>query len=121
MELQKHHMDEDLIDEYIAKFETLLSKGNISRTEVGTIEKFKDELKSGVLKGILIRDTWPTNIDEWEKAARCEVCHFGIMKEALGRQSQSFGKPSKWQADAYKFLFKKKNKPVPMEVDAATT
>ena len=85
MKLQKHRMDGDLINEYIAKFKTLLSKGNIPRTEVGAIEKFKDGLKPGVLKGILIRDTWPTNIDEWEEAARREVRHFGIMKEALGR------------------------------------
>ena len=49
------------------------------------------------------------------------VCRFGIMKEALGRQGQSFGKPPKWQADAHKFLAKKKNEPVPMKVDAATT
>ena len=72
MELQKHRMDGDLIDEYIAKFETLLSKGEIPWTEVGAIKKFKNGLKPGVLKGILIRDTWPTNIDEWEEAARCE-------------------------------------------------
>ena len=85
IELQKHRMDRDLIDEYIAKFETLLSKGDIPRTEVGVIEKFKDGLKPRVLKGILIRDTWPTNIDEWEEVARCEVHRFGIMKEALGR------------------------------------
>ena len=114
-------MEGDLIDEYITKFETLLSKGEIPRKEVGAIEKFKDGLKPGVLKGILIRDTWPTNIDEWEEAARREVRHFGIMKEALGRQGQSFGKPFKWQANAHKFLGKRKNEPVPMEVDAATT
>ena len=121
MELQKHRMDGDLIDEYIAKFETLLSKGDIPRTKVGAIEKFKDGLKPRVFKGILIRDTWPTNIDEWEEVARCKVHHFGIMKEALGRQGQSFGKPSKWQADTYKFLSKKKNELVPIEVDATTT
>ena len=121
MELQKNRMDGDLIDEYIAKFETLLSKGEIPWTEVGAIEKFKDGLKPRVLKGILIRDTWPTNIDEWEEAVRREVCRFRIMKEALGRQGQSFGKPPKWQADAHKFLAKRKNELVPMEVDAATT
>ena len=121
MELQKHCMDGDLIDEYITKFETLLSKGNIPQTKVGAIKKFKDGLKPGVLKGILIRDTWPTNIDKWEEVARHEVCCFGIMKEALERQGQSFGKPSKWQTDAHKFLSKKKNEPVPMEVDATTT
>ena len=64
MELKKHRIDGDLIDEYIAKFETLLSKGDILQTEVGAIEKFKDRLKPRVFKGILIRDTWPTNIDE---------------------------------------------------------
>ena len=92
-------MEGDLIDEYIAKFETLLSKGEIPWTEVEAIEKFKDGLKPGVLEGVLIRDTWPTNIDKWEEAARRKVCCFEIMKEALGRQGQPFGKPSKWQAD----------------------
>ena len=121
MELQKHRMEGDLIDEYIAKFKTLLSKEEISQTKVGNIEKFKNGLKLGVLKGILIRDTWPTNINEWEKAARHEVCHFGIMKEAVGRQGQPFGKYFKWQADAHKFLTKNKNEPVPMKVNAATT
>ena len=121
MELQKHCMEGDLINEYIAKFEILLSKGEILRIEVGAIEKFKDGLKPGVLKGVLIRDTWPTNIDEWEKAARREVCCFGIMKEALRRQGQPFGKPSKWQADAHKFLAKKRNEPIPIKVNAATT
>ena len=49
MELQKHKMEADLIDDYISKFENLLVKGGISCTEVGTIEKFKDGLKRGVL------------------------------------------------------------------------
>ena len=121
MELQKHRMEGDLIDEYIAKFETLLSKGKIPRTKVGAIEKFKDGLKPGVLKGVLIRDTWPANLDEWKEVARRKVRRFGIMKEALERQGQPFGKPSKWQADTHKFLAKRKSEPVPMKVDAATT
>ena len=43
------------------------------------------------------------------------------MKEALLKHGQAFPKPSKWQADAHRFFGKKKNDPVPMEVDAATT
>ena len=78
-------MEGDLIDEYIAKFETLLSKCEISWTEVGAIEKFKDGLKLGVFKDVLIRNTWPIYIDKLKDAARCEVCHFEIMKEALKR------------------------------------
>ena len=60
----------DLIDDYISSFENLLSRGEIPRTEVGAIEKFKDGLKYGVLATILRRDTWPTTIDDWEEAAR---------------------------------------------------
>ena len=121
MELQKHKMEADLIDNYITKFKNLLAKGGIPHTEVGTIEKFKDGLKRGILQGILNQDTWPTTIDGWEEAARREVRHYGIMKEALSKHGQAFSKPSKWQADAHRFFGKKKNDPVPMEVNAATT
>ena len=121
MELQKHKMEADLIDDYIAKFENLLAKGGIPHTEAGAIEKFKDRLKRGIQQGILNQDTWPTTIDGWEESTRREVCHYGIMKEALSKHGQAFPKPTKWQADAHRFFGKKKNDPVPMEVDAATT
>jgi len=67
--LSKLKMDGDLIDDYISTFENLLSRGEIPRSEVGAIEKFKDGLKYGILVTILRRDTWPTTIDEWEEAA----------------------------------------------------
>ena len=121
MELQKHKMKADLIDDYIAKFKNLLAKGGIPHTKVGTIEKFKDRLKRGVLQGILNQDIWPTTIDRWEESTRREVHHYGIMKEALLKHGQAFPKLSKWQADAHRFFGRKKNDPVPMEVDAATT
>ena len=121
MELQKHKMEADMINDYIAKFKNLLAKGEIPCTEVGAIEKFKDELKRGVLQGILNWDTWPTTIDGWKESARREVHHYGIMKEALSEHGQAFPKPFKWQANAHRFFGKKKNNPVPMEVDTATT
>ena len=70
MELQKHKMKADLIDDYIAKFKNLLAKRGIPCTEVGAIDKFKDGLKRGVLQGILNQDTWPTTIDSWKESAR---------------------------------------------------
>jgi hypothetical protein len=74
--LTKLKMDGNLIDDYISSFENLLSRGEIPRSEVGAIEKFKDGLKYGILATILRRDTWPITIDEWEEAARREVRRF---------------------------------------------
>jgi hypothetical protein len=73
IELNKLEMDGNLIDDYIAKFENLLRKAEIPRSEVGSIQKFKDGLKRSVLSAILCRDTWPETIDEWQDHARREV------------------------------------------------
>src|SRR5712671_4523389 len=81
--LAKLKMDGDLIDDYISNFENLLSRGEIPRSEVGAIEKFKDGLKYGILATILKRDTWPITIDKWEDAARREVRRFRVIKESL--------------------------------------
>ena len=62
-ELAKLEMEGDQIDEYIAKFENLLCKADIPRTEVGSIQKFKEGLRKGVLAAILRRDQWPETID----------------------------------------------------------
>ena len=56
----------DQIDEYIAKFENLLKKAEIPRSEVGAIEKFRNGLRKGVRIAIYRRDTWPETIDEWK-------------------------------------------------------
>jgi hypothetical protein len=44
MDLAKLKMEGNNIDDYIAKFENLLRKADIPRTEVGSIQKFKDRL-----------------------------------------------------------------------------
>jgi hypothetical protein len=69
MDLGKLKMESDQIDEYIAKFENLLKKSEIPRTEVGAIQKFKDGLRKGVLTKILQRDQWPEKINEWQEYA----------------------------------------------------
>jgi hypothetical protein len=84
MDLGKLEMESDQINEYIAKFENLLKKSEIPRTEVGAIQKFKDGLRKGVLTKILQRDQWPRKIDEWQEYAQREVHHMAIMKESLG-------------------------------------
>ena len=114
-------MTGDGIDEYIAKFENLLRKAEIPRTEVQTVEKFKDGLRKGILAKIYNRDTWPDDLDDWEEAARREVRRLGVTKEALGEKGgyHLSTRQSRWQS-----IFKgtrkapKKDEAVPMEVDA---
>ena len=90
-DLSKLKMDGDLVDDYISRFENLLSRGEIPRSEVGAIEKFKDGLKYGVLSTILRHDTWPTTINEGEEVARREVHQFRVIKESLRRKGDVFG------------------------------
>src|SRR5882762_8972679 len=122
-DLSKLQMEGDLIDDYISRFENLLSRGEIPRSEVGAIEKFKDGLKYGVLATILRRDTWPTTIDDWEEAAHREVRRFRVIKESLRKKGDVFGspRPNKWNNDFQNALKRqKKSDVVPMEIDAAS-
>ena len=116
-------MDGNLIDDYISSFENLLSRGEIPRSEVGAIEKFKDGLKYGILAAILRRNTWPITIDEWEEAARREVRRFRVIKESLRKKGDAFShtRQSKWNNNFQSTLKQKKNDVVPMEIDAAST
>jgi hypothetical protein len=45
IELDKLKMEGDLINEYIAKYKTLLKKADIPRDEVRALQKFKKGLK----------------------------------------------------------------------------
>jgi hypothetical protein len=98
MDLAKLEMEGNQVNEYIAKFENLLCKSDIPQTEVGSIQKFKDGLRQGVLQAILNKETWPTTIDQWEEAARQEVRMFSIIKEAMGDRMSNFisTKQAKW-------------------------
>jgi hypothetical protein len=124
-DLAKLEMAGDQIDEYIAKYENLLKRAEIPRTEVGALEKFREGLKKGVSLAIMRRDTWPTTLDEWEENARREVRRYNIIKEAIGGRTNPFAsvRQNKWQEDAKKVFGRRKRNddPVPMEVDAART
>jgi hypothetical protein len=122
MDLGKLKMEGDQIDEYIAKFETLLDKAEIPHTEVGAIQKFKDRLRKGVLSKILQRDQWPTTIDEWQTNAQQEVRCMAIVKESLGDKGNYHlsNTQAKWRSLSQQFKSgKKKDEAVPMEIDAA--
>jgi len=112
----------DQIDEYIAKFENLLHKADIPRSETGAIEKFKDGLKRGIFGAIMKQDTWPTNIDEWEEAARREVRRYSIIKEAMGARGNPFMsiRQSRW-IEALKKTKPRKDEAVPMDINLART
>jgi Retrotransposon gag protein len=47
-DLGQLEMGGDQIDKYIAKFENLLKRAKIPRTEVGAVEKFRNGLKKGL-------------------------------------------------------------------------
>ena len=117
-------MKEDNIDEYIAKFENLLRKGEIPRDDVAALFRFKGGLRKGVHAAILKRDTWPTTLDEWQQAARREVRRFGIMRESLG-ESGNYNlstKQAKWKTAAQQFRSsgkQRRDEAVPMEIDSA--
>ena len=121
-DLNKLEMAGDQIDEYIAKFENLLRKADIPHTETGAIEKFKDGLKRGIFGAIMKRDIWPTNIDEWEEAARREVRRYSIIKEAMGARGNPFmsTRQSRWM-EALKKTKPRKDEAVPMDIDLART
>src|SRR5713226_6547364 len=117
-------MVQDQIDDYIAKFENLVCKAGIPRTEMGILKKFRDGLKKGIHGAIMRRDMWPENLDNWQEAAQREVRHFGIIKEALGGdRSNPFinTRQAKWQGLAKRALRPHRNDLAPMDIDAAKT
>jgi hypothetical protein len=72
-QFQEYHMETNDVDEYIAKFEDFLTRIDYNRSDFGVIEKFKHSLKKWIISKILAKDKWPTNLEEWEEAARQEV------------------------------------------------
>ena len=122
-ELDRLEMEGNLIDEYIAKFENLLKRGNIPRTDVGAMTKFRDGLRKGLMAQIYFQQQWPEDLDEWEEAARREVRRLSIMREALSPKGNSHlsTKQAKWRANIPNKSQKKRDEAVPMEIDAART
>ena len=64
VELDKLKMEGNLIDEYIAWFESLLKKAEIPQNEVGVIIKFRDGLCKGLTASIYNKENWPDSLDE---------------------------------------------------------
>ena len=87
------------------------------------MDKFTDGLRKGIHAAILRKDIWPTNIDQWEEAARIEVRRNGITKAALGERGNYHlsTRQSRWQTRAQQVLKpSKKRDPDAMDIDATS-
>jgi hypothetical protein len=72
------------LDNYIAKFETLLRKVRWERNTQGAVDLFKQGLKLNLHRGILRRETLPQTLDEWIHAARLKAERMALVKATLG-------------------------------------
>jgi hypothetical protein len=119
----KLEMEGNLIDKYITKFRNLLQKAKIPRTEVRSLQKFKDGLYKRILSNILKKDTWPETINKWQEQARYEVQQLGIIRESLGEKGNYHlsTKQARWQslAQQLKTPKQRKDEPIPTDIDAS--
>jgi hypothetical protein len=72
------------LNNYIAKFETLLQKACWERNMQGAVDLFKQGLKLNLHHGILCCETLPQTLDEWICAARLEAEQMALVKATLG-------------------------------------
>ena len=61
-------MEGNLINKYIAQFESLLKKAEIPQNKVGVIIKFCNRLHKGLTAAIYNKENWPNTLDEWQEA-----------------------------------------------------
>src|ERR1700730_15361036 len=61
------------VDEYILKFEALLSETTWTHIEPGILALFQGGLPTWLLRRVLNRDHRPHDLDDWQNAARQEV------------------------------------------------
>jgi hypothetical protein len=75
---------EGQLDNYIAKFETLLRKAWWERNTQGAVDLFKQGLKLNLHHRILRRETLPQTLDNWIHATRLEAEWMALIKATLG-------------------------------------
>ena len=120
-------MKNDDVDEYIAGFKDLLTKIDYKQSHFGVIEKFKHGLKKWIVRWILARDKWPTDLKEWQEPARQEVWRSTYIWTTMGdkRNFDVLLQEAKWKAALQipegRKNHKKRQEAVPMEVNFALT
>ena len=87
-------LQDDNIDSYIAKFETLMRRCRYLQTDPGVLKMFKDRLRKGITAKIYSQDVWPLTLDEWQAAARQEICYQRIIHAEIG-------KPGEWSTSMH--------------------
>jgi len=89
-ELTKLEMKVDEVDEYITKFEHLMTKAGWERSTRGSLEMFKQGLRKDSHLTILQRDPIAGTLDEWQQAARREVQRQKLIVASLGPPGGEF-------------------------------
>jgi hypothetical protein len=83
-QLHQYKMKNSDLDNYIAHFNHLANRAGYSRDAAATIDLFAKGLDRGLLHSILGRDTVPTTMEEWERAARREQQKYALKSAMMG-------------------------------------
>jgi Retrotransposon gag protein len=67
-ELAALDLQNDDIDSYITKFESLVCRCGYLCSDPGVLKMFKDRLRKGVTAKIYSCNVWPLTLDEWQAA-----------------------------------------------------
>jgi Retrotransposon gag protein len=75
-------MKDELIDDYITAFNSLVTKAGWELSNEGTINAFCSGLHPGTLNVIMNQDVWPKTMTQWQQAVRDELCKY-LAKKAI--------------------------------------
>jgi hypothetical protein len=126
--LQMIAMKDNEIDDYIAEFENLIQMAGRSRNDPGSLDYFRQGLKSWLHQALLRRRPVPLTIDQWQAMAREEVEVRALTAASLGnkpkgwlvsRDSLAQSQSSQRSTDTQKTT--KKRDPNAMDVDVVRT
>jgi Retrotransposon gag protein len=95
-------MKDELVDDYIMAFNSLAAKAGWELNNAGTIDAFRSGLRPGTLNAIMNQDVWPEMMQQWQQAARDEMCKYLAKKAILSFRPQmgnqgSLGTRNQWQ------------------------
>jgi Retrotransposon gag protein len=75
-------MKDELVDDYITVFNSLVAKAGWELGNAGTINAFRSGLRPGTLNAIINQDVWPDTMPQWQQVARDEM-HKYLAKKAI--------------------------------------
>jgi Retrotransposon gag protein len=122
-------MKDELVDDYITAFNSLVAKAGWELGNAGTIDAFRSGLRPGTLNAIMNRDVWPDTMPQWQQAARDEMRKYLAKKAILSFRPQmgnqgNLGTRNQWQrrfGQRGQGGGSSSHDPNAMDVDAVTT